>query len=86
MQTKLTLTIDKKVVESAKRYAAERKRSISRMVEEYLRIISTGSSEIDESSLLYQSLTEEITGMFAEDYSGRDYDELLEDALREKKL
>jgi hypothetical protein len=86
LQTKLTLTIDKKVVENAKRYAARRKRSISRMVEEYLRNISSGTAEVDEASLLHNSLTEEITGMFAEDFSGQEYDELLEEALREKKL
>lgn len=37
---KLTLSVDEKVVEVAKRYAAHHGTSVSRMVEEYLRLVS----------------------------------------------
>ena len=36
MRTKLTLTIDKQVVDKAKLYAKKKNRSVSKLVEEYL--------------------------------------------------
>ncbi|MDR1443931.1 MAG: DUF6364 family protein [Treponema sp.] len=39
--TKLTLNIDQKVIENAKEYAKHQKRSVSRLVEEYLSLISS---------------------------------------------
>jgi len=38
---KLTLSVDAKVVEVAKRYAAQQGTSVSQMVEKYLRLVST---------------------------------------------
>ena len=40
MNTKLTLTIEKSVIEKAKRYAREKGRSLSDLVENYLKIIT----------------------------------------------
>jgi len=37
---KLTLSVDEEVVEAAKRYAAQRRTSVSQMVEDYLRLVS----------------------------------------------
>lgn len=37
MDTKLTLKLDKYVIENAKKYAASHKKSLSRMIESYLR-------------------------------------------------
>lgn len=89
MQKKLTLSIDQRVVEQAKRYAKQRHRSVSRMVEDYLRKISTDESEETEftaDSSNGSSLTDRITGMFSSEYHGQDYDRMLEDALTEKHL
>jgi plasmid stability protein len=41
MDTKLTLKLDKNVIEKAKIYAAEHKRSLSFMVENYLKAITS---------------------------------------------
>lgn len=41
MRTKLTLTIDKQVVDKAKLYAKKKNRSVSKLVEEYLKSISS---------------------------------------------
>ena len=89
MQKKLTLTIDQRVVEQAKQYAKKRHRSVSRMVEDYLRRISTDENQdteftADDSNKT--SLTDNITGMFSSEYHGQDYDRVLEDALMEKHL
>jgi hypothetical protein len=48
MTTKLTLSVDRKVVVRAKRYAARRKTSVSRLVEEYLDLVSRSRSEAEE--------------------------------------
>jgi hypothetical protein len=40
MTTKLTLSIDKEVIEQSKRYAASQNRSLSALIESYLRTIT----------------------------------------------
>jgi hypothetical protein len=45
MTTKLTLSVDSRVVVRAKRYAARRKTSVSKLVEEYLDLVSRPGSE-----------------------------------------
>ena len=39
MDAKLTLKLDKYVIEKAKKYAASHKRSLSRMIEHYLKVL-----------------------------------------------
>lgn len=46
MVTKLTLTIEGEVIQSAKKYAQEQGRSLSDVVENYLKTLSSPSSEI----------------------------------------
>lgn len=49
MDTKLTLKLDKNVIEKAKIYAAEHKHSLSFMVENYLKAVtSMGKTETNE--------------------------------------
>lgn len=49
MDTKLTLKLDKFVIEQAKEYASNHKRSLSRIIEAYLKsLISKDNKEIDE--------------------------------------
>ncbi len=45
MSGKLTLSIDKKVVAMAKQYAAAQGRSLSNLVEEYLKSLATHTAE-----------------------------------------
>lgn len=40
MDAKLTLKLDKNVIENAKQYAASKKQSLSRMIESYLKAIT----------------------------------------------
>ncbi len=47
MDTKLTLTVDKEVIEKAKIYAKTRKRSLSDLVENYFRAL-TSEGEFNE--------------------------------------
>ncbi|MFO8042649.1 MAG: DUF6364 family protein [Alkalispirochaeta sp.] len=81
MLAKLTLTIDQEVVERAKRYAKRKHRSVSRIIEDYLRIISMEESlgpDVTSSSAV---TTDRLTGMFRHGDTGQDYGDILEDAL-----
>ncbi len=46
MDTKLTLKLDKEVIEEAKKYAASRKRSLSKLIEAYLRSLTIRDESI----------------------------------------
>ena len=48
MDTKLTLKLNKQVIEGAKKYAASQQRSLSRIIESYLK--SLLSQETDEAN------------------------------------
>jgi hypothetical protein len=50
MTTKLTLTIEQRVIKSAKRYAQKKGRSLSDLVENYLRTLSAGEEQKEEIS------------------------------------
>ncbi len=51
MDTKLTLKLDKFVIEQAKEYASSHKRSLSRIIESYLRSLINRDKKNDESDL-----------------------------------
>ncbi len=84
MLTKLTLTIEADVIAKAKNYARKRKRSVSRMVEDYLLAVSGADSAEASRSVHEGTLTRSVTGMFKDEYKGQSYHDLLEDALMEK--
>jgi hypothetical protein len=59
MNTKLTLTIDKAVIEQAKIYAGKQGRSLSSMIENYLKSVTTKEEKIstdEELSPIVKSL------------------------------
>lgn len=51
MDTKLTLKLDKFVIEQAKEYASSHKRSLSRIVESYLKSLINRDKKNDESEI-----------------------------------
>lgn len=51
MTTKLTLTIEDKVIDSAKRYAQKKGKSLSHLVENYLKSITIETKENKEESI-----------------------------------
>ncbi len=50
MATKLTLTIEEKVIRSAKKYAKKKGKSLSNLVENYLKSISSQETDINTIS------------------------------------
>lgn len=70
METKLTLKLDKAVIQSVKKYAQNNNKSLSKLVEQYFRKLV---SENEEKSR-YSPLVEELSGAVAEkDLRGIDY-------------
>lgn len=51
MNTKLTLTIEKEVIEVAKKYAKERGQSLSEMVESYFKWVTVRRKEVKPQQL-----------------------------------
>lgn len=51
MNTKLTLTIEKEVIEIAKEYAKEKGQSLSQMVENYFKLVTVNRRKIKEKQL-----------------------------------
>jgi hypothetical protein len=83
MYTKLTLNIEQDVVENAKIYAKSQKRSVSKLVEEYLSSISLNKKANENNSL--GPITKELVGIIKIKKSV-DYKDVLSDALMEKYL
>lgn len=86
MLTKLTLTIDQNVVIKAKKYAKVKHRSVSKIVEEYLKNISDSENIRNNGLDIEATLTNSITGMFSEEYGDESYKDILETALLDKYL
>lgn len=51
MNTKLTLTIEKEVIEIAKEYAKEKGQSLSELVENYFKLITVKRNKLEEKQL-----------------------------------
>jgi hypothetical protein len=51
MDTKLTLKLDKFVIEQAKEYASSQKRSLSRIIESYLKSLINRNEKENESDI-----------------------------------
>ena len=57
MDAKLTLKLEKRVIDQAKRYASEHDISLSKLIENYLAALTVESEEKDEISPLVKSLS-----------------------------
>jgi len=84
MSTKLTLTVDQEVIESAKQYAKENRRSLSNIVEEYLKSLTEKKSEKRKTRM--SKIVKELRGSVKIPNDSRTYKELLQDARIEKHL
>ncbi|MEM6318285.1 MAG: DUF6364 family protein [Bacteroidota bacterium] len=84
MNTKLTLTVDKAVIEAAKKYAKSDGRSLSGIIEEYLKSLVQNSTEKDdfEISPFVQSLWGSVKSL----PESTDYKEILAEELAKKYL
>ena len=73
MNTKLTLNLDKSIIEEAKSHAKENKVSLSKLIESYLNSLTKTSKKEIKVSPLVESLTGVISSDIDERKSYRDY-------------
>ncbi len=84
MTTKLTLTIDKAVIKKAKSFAKAKNKSVSRIVEEYLNHISSGTTPKEFTATLDSPITDSLVGMLND--NGKDYKDMLDVTRTERFL
>jgi len=84
VQTKLTLTVDREVIESAKEYAKDNAKSLSNIVEEYLKSLIEKKGRGHKKK--HSKLVRELKGSVKISNANVSYKELLKDALIEKHL
>lgn len=80
MNTKLTLKLDRTVIENAKRYSFQRKVSLSELVENYFRSLTEYSEEKN-----YSSVVKELSGIItleSEDDLKKEYTDYLMDKYK----
>lgn len=82
MNTKLTLTIEETIIEKAKKYATSKGRSLSDIIENYLKVI-TKEESIDKTKLT--PLVKSLKGSFKAP-DNLDYKKELTKRLSEKYL
>lgn len=83
MSAKLTLTMDTKVIEEAKKYAREQGRSLSGLVEEYLKSLAEPPSETNDG-FEYPPIVKSLKGAVKVGENEFDYQEVLEEELLKK--
>lgn len=85
MSTKLTLTIDKKIISEAKQYAKAHGRSLSNLIEDYLHaLVEEPGKQGYETS--FSPLVRSLKGAITLPSQNADYKKLLEDELLRKYL
>jgi len=84
MQTKLTLTVEQDVIKNAKEYAKTQERSLSNIVEEYLKSLATIRSK--DKKTKFSKIVRELKGSVKDPDKNRSYKDMLQEALIEKHL
>ena len=82
MNTKLTLTIEQNVIINAKKYASDKNRSLSNLIENYLKALT---SENNNNKVELTPIVKSLLGAFTEP-SDFDYKKILTDRLSKKYL
>ncbi len=83
MNTKLTLTIERDIIERAKSYAKDKNRSLSDIIENYLKILTEKEQKNEDQKL--NPIVESLKGSFKMP-KNMDYKKELKNRLEEKYL
>ena len=81
MNTKLTLTSEKEVIEIAKEYAKEKGQSLSELVENYFKLVTVNRSKMKEKQL--SPKVRKLKGIIKTD-ENIDYKQILTEELSKK--
>ncbi len=82
--SKLTISIEQEIIEKAKAYAQSQGRSLSNIIEEYLKSVTIGKPNPKQKEL--SKIVEELKGSLKLPSDAKSYKELLEDGLIEKYI
>lgn len=84
MDKKLTLKLDKTVIERAKKFASSRKISLSKLIENYLDLLTGINAEDVEISAFVKSITdgESIPADMSEEKAREEYIEYLDEKYK----
>lgn len=83
MNTKLTLTIEREIIERAKKYARDKNRSLSDIIENYLKILTDKEKQNKDQKL--NPVVESLKGSFKMP-KNMDYKKELGNRVEEKYL
>ena len=61
MDTKLTLKLDKDVIERAKNYASQKNKSLSAIIESYLQALTSGNSDNENEEIKISSFVKSLS-------------------------
>lgn len=86
MNTKLTLTIEKEIIAQAKEYAKSQNRSLSNIIEDYLRAILANKEEEQETTVLPPIVNSLRGAVKVPDPHTIEGKQILEDELMKKYL
>lgn len=84
MNTKLTLTIELEIINRAKKYAKDKNRSLSHIVENYLKVLTNEEQNVKDNEL--NPIVKSLKGSFKMPKKDMNYKEELRDRLEEKYL
>jgi hypothetical protein len=82
MNTKLTLTIEQEIIKRAKEYAKDKNRSLSDIIENYLKILTKEESK--EKAKKLNPIVKSLKGSFKMPKKDMDYRKELRTRLEEK--
>lgn len=84
MNTKLTLTIEQEVIKKAKEYAKDKNRSLSDIIENYLKILT--KKEKKEKARKLHPVVKSLKGSFSMPAKDMDYKKELRERVEKKYL
>lgn len=84
MNTKLTLTIEEKIIKKAKQYAKGQNRSLSDLIENYLKILT--KEEKKEKGVKLNPIVKSLKGSFKMPEKDMDYKKELRKRVEKKYL
>ena len=84
MSTKLTLTVDKAVIEEAKKYAKSQGRSLSNIIEEYLKALVEPQDAELEKNIELSPIVKALWGSVKVPNKDFDYKEVVQEELLKK--
>lgn len=84
MNTKLTLTIEQEIIKKAKEYAKDKNRSLSDIIENYLKILTKEEQKVKAKKL--NPIVASLKGSFKLPKKDMDYKKELRNRLEEKYL